>query len=103
MVTRNDSLLRGYPTMPPTLVVEALAQAAALLVARAPAGRSLLVGIDEFTFRAPVRVGEQLLLEVERRAGGGRVHRIAGRALVGGEVRAEGTLMLSQEAVSRSV
>ena len=96
-VTRNDALLCGHPTMPPTLIVEALAQAAGILVANHEQGivAGLLTAVDDFVFRGAVRNGDRLILEVTLR----RVHApffiVTGRAVVDGEVRAEGRLTLS--------
>jgi len=98
-VTRNDALLRGHPTLPPTLIVEALAQAAGILILSCKRGvkAGLLTAVDDFVFRGAVRNGDRLILEVKLR----RVHApffvVRGRALVGGEVRAEGKLTLSSE------
>jgi 3-hydroxymyristoyl/3-hydroxydecanoyl-(acyl carrier protein) dehydratase len=102
-VTRNDALLRGHPTMPPTLIVEALAQAAGVLFASAEGtvAAGLLTAVDDFVFHGPVRTGEQLVLDVKLR----RVHDpffiVMGRALVGGEIRAEGKLTLSRGRAGR--
>jgi 3-hydroxymyristoyl/3-hydroxydecanoyl-(acyl carrier protein) dehydratase len=98
-VTRNDALLRGRATLPPTLLVEALAQAAGLLIASSDPtlAAGSLAGIDGFVFRGAVRSGDRVVLEVKLH----RVHLplyvVAGRALVDGEVRAEGRITLSTE------
>jgi 3-hydroxymyristoyl/3-hydroxydecanoyl-(acyl carrier protein) dehydratase len=98
-VTRNDALLRGSPTLPPTLIVEAMAQAAGILIAGSNGTLTAgsLTAVDGFTFRGPVRSGDRLVLEVKLR----RVHPpfyvVTGRALVEGEVRAEGKLTVSSE------
>ncbi len=98
-VTRNDALLRGHPTLPPTLIVEALAQAGGVLIASREPGvnAGLLTAVDDFVFRGAVRTGDRLILEVKLR----RIHVpffvVRGRALVGEDVRAEGKLTLSSE------
>ena len=98
-VTRNDALLRGHPTLPPTLIVEALAQAAGVLIASREPGvnAGLLTAVDAFVFHGAVRTGDRLILEVKLQ----RVHVpffvVRGRALVGQDVRAEGKLTLSSE------
>ena len=103
-VTRNDALLRGHPTLPPTLIVEALAQAAGILILSCKRGvkAGLLTAVDDFVFRGAVRNGDRLILEVKLR----RVHApffvVRGRALVGEQVRAEGKLTLSSEPHWRS-
>lgn len=98
-VTRNDALLRGHPTLPPTLIVEALAQAAGILIASSEKGLAAgsLTAIDGFTFGAAVRNGDRLVLEVRLRKARSPFFIVTGRALVDGEVRAEGKLTLSSE------
>jgi 3-hydroxymyristoyl/3-hydroxydecanoyl-(acyl carrier protein) dehydratase len=97
--TRNDALLQGRATLPPTLLVEAIAQAAGLLIASSDRTLSVgsLAGIDGFVFRGAVRSGDRVVLEVKLH----RVHLplyvVAGRALVDGEVKAEGRITLSTE------
>ncbi|MGG7055589.1 3-hydroxyacyl-ACP dehydratase FabZ [Nitrosomonas sp. ANs5] len=60
-----------YPVMPGVLIVEALAQAAALLTVRSQeAGKNTeqvyyFVGIDAVRFKKPVIAGDQLSLKVE--------------------------------------
>lgn len=60
-----------YPVMPGVLIVEALAQAAALLTVRSQeAGQNTeqvyyFVGIDAVRFKKPVIAGDQLSLKVE--------------------------------------
>jgi 3-hydroxymyristoyl/3-hydroxydecanoyl-(acyl carrier protein) dehydratase len=97
-VTRNDALLGGWPVLPPSLLMEALAQAAGMLVA-STVGRSdllLLVAADGVGFGAPVRCGERLMLEVVLERARPPFYVVAGRALVGGDVRAEGRLTMAR-------
>ncbi|SDX94632.1 3-hydroxyacyl-ACP dehydratase FabZ [Nitrosomonas halophila] len=60
-----------YPVMPGVLIVEALAQAAALLTARSQEAEKnteqvyYFVGIDAVRFKKPVIAGDQLSLKVE--------------------------------------
>jgi 3-hydroxyacyl-[acyl-carrier-protein] dehydratase len=60
-----------YPVMPGVLIVEALAQAAALLTlktekaAKNDAQVYYFVGIDGVRFKKPVMAGDQLMLKVE--------------------------------------
>jgi len=97
LVTRNDALLEGFPTIPPPLLVEAMAQAAGVLITCMDERwtRGILVGIDEFVFHEPVGMGAALVLEVRMRRSHGAFHVVSGRALVGGTLHAEGTLRLS--------
>lgn len=98
-VTRNDALLRGYPTLPPTLIVEALAQAAGILVASHERGATAgsLTAVDGFVFSGEVRNGDRLILEVTLRRIRPPFFVVSGRALVDEEVRAEGRFTLSSE------
>jgi 3-hydroxyacyl-[acyl-carrier-protein] dehydratase len=73
-VSINEHFFSGhfphYPVMPGVLVIEALAQAAAILAFRTrgqkPDNKSVyyFVGIDDARFKRPVVPGDQLLLEV---------------------------------------
>lgn len=85
----------GYPVMPGVLIVEALAQAGAVAVLSLPQNRGRIVffaGIDGFRFRKPVEPGATLRLEVTLDRLRATVGRGQGRALVDGEVVAEGQL-----------
>jgi len=73
-VSINEPFFQGhfpyYPVMPGVLVIEAMAQAAAILTFRTmnhlPDDKSVyyFVGIDNARFKRPVSAGDQLLLEV---------------------------------------
>lgn len=88
-----------YAVMPGVLVVEAMAQAAAILSFRTlgtkPNDESVyyFAGIDGARFKRPVVPGDQLLLEVaiERRSSG--LWRFSGQARVGDALAAEATLL----------
>ena len=97
-VTANEPHFTGHfpgrPIMPGVLIVEAMAQTAAVMVGVAQdlADKSLLVyfmGMDSVKFRRMVRPGDTLRMEIETRRGGGRVWKFAGRATVEGELAAE--------------
>ena len=84
----------GHPIMPGVLQVEAMAQAGAVLALNqmAEPGQSPLVffmGIDKVKFRKPVVPGDQLRLEVVPLRKGGAIWKMAGRALVDGQVVSE--------------
>src|SRR2546426_1227496 len=100
-VTGNEPFFQGhfpdFPVMPGVLIVEAMAQAAGVLVLKTIADREkklvLLVSIENAKFRRPVVPGDQLRLEmavVKRRAS---VAKMAGRATVNGVVVAEAEVM----------
>ncbi len=64
----------GQPVMPGCLILEGMAQAAGVLVARSlpKTGTGYLVGVDRARFRRPVVPGDQLIYEarlVKARAG----------------------------------
>lgn len=96
----------GYPVMPGVLIIEAMAQAAAILTyitLGAKHGDGTLfyfAGIDAARFKRPVMPGDQLRLEVEM----GRVKRgvgkFTGRALVEGQVAAETEMMCAHRNLS---
>jgi len=102
-VTRNDALLAGWPALPPTLILEAMAQAAGVLVAAVEQRTELLllVAADDVSFHAPVQSGAQLVLEVTLERTRPPFYVVSARALVGEEVRAEGRLTLAREASPR--
>ena len=84
----------GHPVMPGVLVLEALAQAAALLAyldLKDTARRKVtyLMGIDAARFRRTVVPGDQLELEVEAVRHKGAVWKTGGTARVDGQVAAE--------------
>jgi len=102
-VTINEPFFLGHfphhPVMPGVLIIEALAQAAAILSFRTldtkPDDKSVyyFVGIDEARFKRPVVPGDQLMLHVsiERNVRG--IWKFAGEARVGETVAAEAKLM----------
>jgi 3-hydroxyacyl-[acyl-carrier-protein] dehydratase len=98
-VTANEQFFQGhfpgYPIMPGVLIVEALAQAGAVLLLSLPEERGklpLFAGIDGLRFRRPVVPGDQLRLEVEFTMRRGSIGRGQARAMVDGEVAAQGEL-----------
>jgi 3-hydroxyacyl-[acyl-carrier-protein] dehydratase len=100
-VTFNEQFFQGHfpgaPVMPGVLIIEALAQAGALLFAHGMPDRDKKLfffgGIDKARFRRPVVPGDQLLLEVtvlQRRA---NTAKLSGVARVGEVVAAEAELL----------
>jgi 3-hydroxyacyl-[acyl-carrier-protein] dehydratase len=88
----------GHPVMPGVLVLEALAQASAILCYRStgfdPAKKvTYLMAIDGARFRRPVVPGDRLLLEVTVIRIKSSVVKSRGRATVDGRVVAEGEFM----------
>ena len=95
-VTMNEPFFPGHfpgaPVMPGVLILEALAQSAALL-ALLSLGQSnkltYLMGIDEARFRRPVVPGDRLELHVEVVKQKAAVWKEKGTAIVDGQVCAE--------------
>lgn len=99
-VTFNEPFFQGHfpndPIMPGVLIIEAMAQAAAvhtLVSLGQEQGGSLVyfMSIDETRFRRPVRPGDRLELEVELERAKMGVYRYKGRGRVDGEIAAEAT------------
>lgn len=85
----------GNPIMPGVLMVEALAQAGAVVVLSEEENRGKLVlfgGIDDLRFKRVVRPGDELELVCELERLRGPVGKGAVRATVGGELAVRGTL-----------
>src|SRR5215472_4715736 len=100
-VTGNEPFFSGhfpdFPVMPGVLIVEAMAQAAGVLVLKSIEDRHkklvLLVAIENARFRRPVVPGDTLRLEmtvIKRKAS---VAKMAGRATVDGVLVAEAEVM----------
>jgi len=89
----------GHPVMPGVLILEALAQAAALLACLSlppdQVGNKVtyLMGIDGARFRKPVVPGDRLELRVEVTKNKGAVWKQTAKALVDGQVVAEAEFM----------
>jgi len=102
-VTINEPFFPGHyphhPVMPGVLIVEAMAQAAALLsfktMGSKPDDKSVyyFAGIDRARFKRPVSPGDQLIFEISillRKRG---IWKYAAVAKVGGQIAAEAELM----------
>ena len=97
-VTINEPHFTGHfpakPIMPGVLVVEAMAQAAAVLVGISMdvVGRDLLtyfLSIDACRFRRMVVPGDRLELHMTVKRGGGKIWKFDGRAMVGEQMCCE--------------
>jgi 3-hydroxyacyl-[acyl-carrier-protein] dehydratase len=101
-VTINEPFFEGHfpnrPVMPGVLMIEALAQAAALLAFDAldatPNDQMIyyFAGIDAARFKRPVEPGDQLILEAELLRMKAGIFKFKTRALVGGELAVEAEL-----------
>lgn len=108
-VTINEPYFVGHfpvrPVMPGVLIIEALAQAAAVLAFETTGSVAgddrvvYLVGIDNARFKRPVEPGDQLVLEawLERLKAG--VHRYRTQATVDGQIAAEAVIMCTERKV----
>ncbi len=99
-VTINEPFFSGHfldtPVMPGAMIMEAMAQVAALLVLAEPgaAGKTIyLVGINELHFSRPVRPGDQLITTVVSLGARTRFGKAQATATVSGETVAAGELM----------
>jgi 3-hydroxyacyl-[acyl-carrier-protein] dehydratase len=99
-VTINEPFFAGHfpdhPTMPGVLVVEAMAQAGAVLLLTEIPHRDdkLLVftGIERARFRRPVTPGDQLRIEMDVLAWRGTTGRMLGKAFIGDKLTCEATV-----------
>jgi len=108
-VTINEPFFVGHfparPVMPGVMMLEALAQTAALLsfesLGTEPGDDTVVyfVGIDGARFKRPVEPGDQLILEaaIERSKGG--IYKYKTRASVDGETAVEAELMCTMRKV----
>jgi len=102
-VSVNEPVFMGhfphYPVMPGVLIIEALAQAAAILSFVTFDKRAdknsvyYFAGIDNARFKRPVGPGDQLRLEVELVREMRGIGKFNARALVDGQVAAEAELL----------
>ena len=104
-VTVTEEFFQGHfpgtPLMPGVLMMEALAQLAAVLILRqstaGPHDCVALRGVDGAKFRRQVVPGDRLRLEVTRGRARGRLARVDAAAFVGEQVVAEAQLLLAIE------
>ncbi len=102
-VTINEPFFAGhfphYAVMPGVLVIEAMAQAAAILAFKSmetPANDKSIyyfAGIDNARFKRPVHPGDQLLMEMTAGRSLRGVFRFGGVAKVDGQLVAEAEMM----------
>ena len=111
-VTINEPFFQGHfpnrPVMPGVLMLEALAQASALLSFSSEGEESngerlyYFVGIDGARFKRVVEPGDQLILEsrIERKKAS--IYKYSTRATVNGELAVEAMLMCTVRSVDAS-
>ncbi|HEV8030933.1 MAG TPA: 3-hydroxyacyl-ACP dehydratase FabZ [Stellaceae bacterium] len=97
-VSINEQYFQGHfparPVMPGVLIIEAMAQTAAVLVVhtlgRAAEGKLVyFMTVDNARFRKPVVPGDCLHVHVTKQRNRGNVWKFEGRAEVGGQLAAE--------------
>jgi 3-hydroxyacyl-[acyl-carrier-protein] dehydratase len=109
-VTINEPFFTGHfphrPVMPGVLMLEALAQAAALLSfdmqGISPDDKTVyyFAGIDSARFKRPVEPGDQLILDVELNRMKAGIFKFKAIALVGDEVAVEAELMCTMRTIA---
>lgn len=108
-VTYNEPFFAGHfphlPVMPGVLIIEAMAQAAAVLAFRT-AGRKqddktvvYFAGIDHARFKRPVVPGDQLMLHAELTRSARGIWKFSSHAKVGDAVAAEAELMCAVRSI----
>ena len=108
-VTMNEPFFTGHfphrPVMPGVLMLEALAQAAALLafetLGATPDDNTVyyFVGIDGARFKRPVEPGDQLILDATLLRVKSGLFKFKARATVGDEIAVEAELMCTMRTV----
>ena len=111
-VTANEEFFNGHfpnkPVMPGVLMIEALAQAAALLsfltTGRKPDDTTVVyfLGIDNARFKRPVEPGDQLLIEAEIVKVTRGIWKYKARATVDGQLAVETDMMCTIRMVDNS-
>jgi 3-hydroxyacyl-[acyl-carrier-protein] dehydratase len=99
-VTINEPFFQGhfpdYPIMPGVLVVEAMAQAGAIIMLNEIPDREkklvVFSGIDNAKFRRSVTPGDQLRIEVDVLSFRPRAGRMEGKAYIDGKLACQATL-----------
>ena len=99
-VSVNEPFFQGHfphrPIMPGVLMIEAMAQAAGILVYHSGGNDDNMVyfmSVEKAKFRKPVVPGDQLVFEVETIQSRGKVHKFKGEAKVDGKVVCEAEFM----------
>ena len=109
-VTINEPFFPGHyphhPVMPGVLIIEAMAQVAALLsfqsMEKKPDEKTVyyFAGIDGARFKRPVTPGDQLIIKVSLTRSMRGVFKFSARAEVDGQLAAEAELMCTVKSVA---
>lgn len=104
-VTVNEPFFQGHfpdePIMPGVLIIEGMAQTGGVLARISvmetmqvePGEATFFMSMDKVKFRRPVVPGDMLLYEVTALRTGSRIWKVAGKALVEGELAAEAEMV----------
>ncbi len=108
-VSINEPFFVGHfphhPVMPGVLIIEALAQAAAILTLKTAGLKAdndsiyYFVGIDGARFKKPVQAGDQLLLKVAITRQVRGIWKYSARAEVAGQLATEAELMCTMRSI----
>ncbi len=108
-VTANEEFFNGHfpnkPVMPGVLMIEAMAQTAAILsfltMEQKPDEKTLVyfLGIDGARFKRPVGPGDQLVMDVEITKVARGIWKYQAKATVDGQLAVEGELMCTMRNV----
>ena len=99
-VSINEPFFQGHfpaqPVMPGVLIIEAMAQAAGVLVVHTMGSDAegklvYFMSIDQARFRKPITPGDQVHIHVKKQQSRGNVWKFKGEARVDGSVMAEAT------------
>lgn len=111
-VSANEEFFSGHfpnkPVMPGVLMIEAMAQAAALLsflsAGQKPDANTLVyfLGIDNARFKRPVEPGDQLKIQVEIVKVARGIWKFKASASVDGQLAVEGDLMCTMRTVDNT-
>ncbi len=109
-VTINEEFFNGHfphkPVMPGVMMIEAMAQTAALLsfltVGHKPDHNSIVyfLGIDGARFKRPVEPGDQLKMEVELVRAARGIYKYKAKGSVDGQLAVEAELMCTMRSAS---
>lgn len=109
-VTMNEQFFQGHfphrPVMPGVLMLEALAQAAAVLafetMGQEPDENTVyyFAAVEGARFKRPVEPGDQLILDVTMGRMKAGIFKFSAKALVGGEVAVEAELTCAMRTIA---
>jgi 3-hydroxyacyl-[acyl-carrier-protein] dehydratase len=85
----------GRPTLPPTILTEAVAQVGAIMILAKPENEDRLIyfmGIERVRYKRPVYPGDVVEIEATVKRLRSRMGQLSGRARVNGEIILHGTM-----------